>query len=67
MPDYVSAESTYATKPNIQRPGSQADADLSEPLAATRLTDLPDNLVYGAFVTIGNGETTKYNIPNGGN
>lgn len=67
MPDYVSAESTYATKPNIQRPGSQTDADAAESLAATRLTDLPDNLVYGAFVIVGNAETTKYNIPHGGN
>jgi len=73
------AEAAYASKPNIQRPGSQADADLGEAAAATR-----DNDSYGTSIqpgqtaplvslgtadltTVANLETTKYSIAHGSN
>lgn len=63
------AELAYASKPNIQRPGSQADADLGETAAASRFQDENPTVTLDAadLTTIANGETTKYNIPHGGN
>ena len=60
---------TYATKPNILVPGSDADADSMETAALTRNTDENPTVTLdaGDLTINSNDETTKYSIPHAGN
>lgn len=53
----LSPETTYATKPNILRPGSQADADAAEVRADARIEDaLADGVTIAGLSIEANGE-----------
>jgi hypothetical protein len=54
----LSAEAVYASKPNIQRPGQQADANTAETEAAARMQDEYANLPINAGQSA-NGTTTN--------
>ncbi len=74
----LGAESAYASKPNIQRPGTQADADLAEAEVQTRVQDaykfkgVSGDVVLVSLDTadlaiVGTTETTKTSIPHASN
>ncbi len=63
------ADLAYASKPNIQRPGSQTDADTAEASAATRFQDENPTVTLDTadLSIVANAESTKYTIPHGSN